>query len=80
MNVRCRNKVDNRLNETDPEGDNHMEKIDNLGDSNKAMDQVETDGNGIQIKDYYLKQENHISHLYGHKNYNHLEVMEINRC
>ena len=75
MNFRCRNKVDNRLNETDPEGDNHMGKIDNLGDYNKGMEQVETDRNDIQIKDHHPKQENQISNPYEHKN--HLEVMEI---
>ena len=77
MNVRCRNKIDNRLNETNPEEDNHVGKIDNLGDYNKGMDQVETDRNAIQIKNHHPKQENHISNPYEHKN--RLKVMEINR-
>ena len=59
---------------------NHHYKLDALGDSidsiRQGMEQVETDGNGIELKDHYLKQENHVSHLFGHKNYNYLHVPE----
>ena len=57
-----------------------MDKLDALGDSidsiRQALEQVETDGNGIELKNHYLKQENLVSHLFGHKNYNYLHVPE----
>ena len=47
-----------------------MGKIDNLGDYNKGMEQVENGRNNIQIKDHHPKQEKHISNPFEHKNHN----------
>ena len=48
-----------------PEGDNHM--------NDTAVNKLDVLGDSI---DHYLKQENHVSHFCGHKNYNYLNVPE----
>jgi len=37
---------------------------------------LQTGGNGTERKDHYLKQENHVSHPFGHTNYIYLHVPE----